>query len=178
MLPVFLLLLVVCASGKGELDCRFTPVESTAVAAIRTPEALTSLAGGDLRELVAQALQACALIKPVMNSRRRIRFAARRAGREYSRRAVRLIHVDGIRIRCGAGLPAARRVLGRDISRVPDDFATSELVEGDGRGLGRWGARAAGPAGGALSGIVGVESLTDRELLEAIHTAVIGRKEE
>lgn len=93
-------LLMVCLFGASVtaagVDWRFTPHDSTLVAAVRVPEALRSVAGPELRGWVAEAFQGCPLVEPVLNDMRRIRFSAYRAGEEGQKRTEWLIHLDGV----------------------------------------------------------------------------------
>ncbi len=96
MLRLMLLSLIGASLSFAGLDWRFTPTQSTVVAAVRVPEMLGSSAGPDLRGLVVEALHGCPLVEPLLGDMRRIRFSAYRAGEEGQKRTEWLIHLDGV----------------------------------------------------------------------------------
>lgn len=96
MFRLILLSLIGASLSFAGLDWRFTPTQSTVVAAVRVPEMLGSSAGPDLRGWVVEAFHGCPLVEPLLGDMRRIRFSAYRAGEEGQKRTEWLIHLDGV----------------------------------------------------------------------------------
>lgn len=96
MFRLILLSLIGASLSFAGMDWRFTPTQSTVVAAVRVPEMLGSSAGPDLRGWVVEAFHGCPLVEPLLGDMRRIRFSAYRAGEEGQKRTEWLIHLDGV----------------------------------------------------------------------------------